>query len=1387
MPRYNLNALGSDEFERLAQALLKKVIGNGTITFGAGRDGGREATFSGNAPYPSSTNRWSGEWIFQAKFHDTELLGTDKARRQVLTDLDAELDKIVNKYKIPCDNYILITNVPLTPTFKSGTIDKITNEVIPRYSEQIRNISVWGADDVNSFLAAHDSVRRSFLDFIVPGDLIASLLRKHHAEQGRVERTIRAYLQAVFTREQNAQLDQAGDVSDHPVKLQKVFFDLAAKPGDHRSSVGPAELMRSKAVNWNYSRSPAVNVVHFMLSEDCNRLVLVGGPGEGKSTLGQYLAQLHRGTLLQAVSDIALDDGYIPALPRIPFRVILKDYGQWIAQRPSTDPSQGTLDKYICDHIEAATSRRISTTELHDVLSENPVLLVLDGLDEVTDTALKKNLLEKITEFTDRCEKILEVDLQVLATTRPTGYSDQFDPRRYLHLRLHKLKAKQVADYVSRWCKAKDFDDVKSKRILDGVHECLADAQISLLATTPLQVTILALIISSGGTPPRQREALFNEYLEVIYKRETAKGKHIIQSEKELLIGLHKYVGYILHEDATQASSLSANLNAAEYRIHVARFLRYNDPYSPPEHREAELKAITTEAGERLVLIVEPVSGEFGFELRSIQEFFAACHLADTSLTTEQRHLRFDAISRSVHWRNVALFFAGRVGRNYPGETANFLEVLRDVDRDSPDRFVRRGSRLALELAADRAFGPNRRGQRSLLEQGVLALEADLTAQRLSDICDILQRLPQEDIRDHVITIIDQKIATLDPSLLKNFAFAADAVKAETSFRAACYRLSTDLSETSHEACLEITLSLGPRNVSSSFDLGAIVAQMHPELVAERLTEASWEHAVECLKVLEQLEYDPIQLRILAGSVISRHNGPGLNSIASETDEFPWQRTPWPAAEIDQAIVAAEVMGYVRNLPYQSAQPSFRRTGSFMAIVSRISGTLPSHIRNGQLPYNPQDATAAALALNQWTLHIWFGEVTEKSISRFVSFYEGARADAAVRGIARSYARFNLTPTLDLLISAAESQCVEIVVATALRFAGNSGLNLWMEKLSEAFHAVEAKSVEVHDEKARPLYRRPPSRRGIFAALDSVADGIVVEYLARDWPSHGEFSVRDSRIALKAVTEKIITTPRLNAIRSLCSNRSYSTQYRTTLLQLLDGVAEGRPDFDETLALIIPACLNAGIHVTDEALDAALGCVGSSARHGRFNDEFAVPILSSEAVERLLQIVTKRDFAADSTLGAAKLLECYISTFVISVESYHEQVPRPRFRGFADVHRELCLSFNPTLKDLGLELFMVRYPVSVQDFDILFAAATSAGDSDTAELIAAISRLSPPSTRLHFQWQKTLQRILEAGTLEPQAVAVIVHDLERLLSLSPQGLGERQRDLGLPLQPVYEL
>ncbi len=68
MGNYDLRGLSSGSFEHLVQALAAKVVAPGIMVFGDGPDGGREATYEGRMPFPSSEEPWDGYCVLQAKF-----------------------------------------------------------------------------------------------------------------------------------------------------------------------------------------------------------------------------------------------------------------------------------------------------------------------------------------------------------------------------------------------------------------------------------------------------------------------------------------------------------------------------------------------------------------------------------------------------------------------------------------------------------------------------------------------------------------------------------------------------------------------------------------------------------------------------------------------------------------------------------------------------------------------------------------------------------------------------------------------------------------------------------------------------------------------------------------------------------------------------------------------------------------------------------------------------------------------------------------------------------------------------------------------------------------------------------------------------------------------
>lgn len=122
----------------MCQALATYVLGPGIEVLGSGPDSGREASFRGRVPYPSSADPWDGFGIVQAKFKE-RILGTSAdatcLRRQVKAELDAWANPgkaRVSQGRRP-DYLIVATNVPLSGVPGSGDkarIDKLISDYV---------------------------------------------------------------------------------------------------------------------------------------------------------------------------------------------------------------------------------------------------------------------------------------------------------------------------------------------------------------------------------------------------------------------------------------------------------------------------------------------------------------------------------------------------------------------------------------------------------------------------------------------------------------------------------------------------------------------------------------------------------------------------------------------------------------------------------------------------------------------------------------------------------------------------------------------------------------------------------------------------------------------------------------------------------------------------------------------------------------------------------------------------------------------------------------------------------------------------------------------------------------------------------------------------------
>jgi len=110
-PLYNLN---NEDFEKLSALICEQILGTGTIVFSSGKDGGRDAKFTGKADnFPSKSEPWDGRFIIQAK-HTTKPVAScsDSKFKTILKDELPKLRELKKQSKI--DFYLVFTNRKLS-------------------------------------------------------------------------------------------------------------------------------------------------------------------------------------------------------------------------------------------------------------------------------------------------------------------------------------------------------------------------------------------------------------------------------------------------------------------------------------------------------------------------------------------------------------------------------------------------------------------------------------------------------------------------------------------------------------------------------------------------------------------------------------------------------------------------------------------------------------------------------------------------------------------------------------------------------------------------------------------------------------------------------------------------------------------------------------------------------------------------------------------------------------------------------------------------------------------------------------------------------------------------------------------------------------------------
>ncbi|MFC8797585.1 NACHT domain-containing protein [Promicromonospora sp. NPDC057138] len=753
---YDLHRLGPREFEHLVQALAREALGPLVGTFGDGPDGGREASWDGPAPAQAAGALWDGYGVLQAK-----------ARRDIKSVSDnlkwfkSEMEKELSLWKKPDGNrhrvpefYLLATNVRLSAHPDAGIdeANRLVEGMIRESELGIKGFRIWHYDDIRVSLDRNQDIRRSFAAFTTPGDVLARLLDTSEHRRVELKNALYAHAARTLLDDNALNLTQAGSAADTPMTVAEVFTDVPVATDrsveeeteeweieEVRNTQGAIPLLIGKA-DASYSDTRA--------HESQRRTVLLGGPGQGKSTVTQYLALVYRASLLKGTR-LAAEADIAPAIESInsslaklgvappnnrrwPIRIVMTKLADAL-----NSGSSPTLLEFIASQVSSRGSVVVDASEMRYWLKEYPWLLLIDGLDEVPPSSNRDQVLESIRDFFFDATQ-LGGDVVTIATTRPQGYSHEFDPNQYEHLVLTPLESDAAVRFASSFIALRSgAHSERSADLIAKFERAAQDSATSRLLGSPLQVTIMVVLLERLGQAPRDRWRLFNSYYRVIFQREQQKEgelAELLRRHENDIDHIHRRVGFLLQERSAEAGETSSALSKDDLNDLIKARLR-DQGYD--EQSAVNLTAkFASLATDRLVFLASVRADTIAFEIRSLQEFMAAEFIIGLPERDIPEHLQ--SVAAHPHWRNVILFAAGKIFAERDVLKDSIIVLCEYLDLATGSTGLpRTGAEIALGVLQDGACETQPRYERLLAARALTLLDIPplIDAEGIAHLC----------------------------------------------------------------------------------------------------------------------------------------------------------------------------------------------------------------------------------------------------------------------------------------------------------------------------------------------------------------------------------------------------------------------------------------------------------------------------------------------------------------------------------------------------------------------------------------------------------------------------------------------------------------------------
>lgn len=431
--------------------------------------------------------------------------------------------------------------------------------------------------------------------------------------------------------------------------LRQLYIPLRAKAEPRRTETTADEPTDAMLQRWEQARarpgeaSDDERVAVGALLTDDRRVVVLGDPGAGKTTLMRWLTTAFLLRLSQDADLAALPDvGTLPNEDWLPILIRCRELPANADRCGVEALLEGHLDQLLLRAVDKPAVR----AQLHARLEAGTALLIVDGLDEIGDAQAR-------ARFCRRLEMLARLYRQtpMIATSRIVGYREM--PTRlsgaFRHATLADLTVDDMDDFARRWAATTEVENRQQRVADDLIRNVHSSERVERLARNPMLLTTLALVHRKIGRLPQRRHQLYREALSVLLNWRGELDERLTWDEA---VPQLEYIAYAMCDSGRQQLTRDRVLTLIEeMRAAYGQRLRDVNRRSP--------EAFLTLLERRSSLLVEagrkPVDGRevavYEFRHLTFQEYLAALALVDGRFPGHVRGVRLPARVRPLAGR----------------------------------------------------------------------------------------------------------------------------------------------------------------------------------------------------------------------------------------------------------------------------------------------------------------------------------------------------------------------------------------------------------------------------------------------------------------------------------------------------------------------------------------------------------------------------------------------------------------------------------------------------------------------------------------------------------------------------------------------------------------